>query len=223
MRLKEENSFDNFYVADKNKLALASINQCLQEQGDWFLYLWGGHQAGLTHVLQACCRQMAVQNELAFYLPMDELVQSPTDILDNLETYQLVCIDNIDCVANEPAWQEALFHLYNKIKQHNGRLIVSSHCAPALLDFSLSDLKSRLSAGTTFNVHALDDVEKMQALKQRFLLRGLKANDEVLNFVLRRSDRNMAALMDTLEQLDGRAFDERRKLTIPFVKEVMNW
>ena len=223
MRLKEENSFDNFYVAEKNQLALASIRDCLKAQGDWFLYLWANQQAGLTHLLQACCRQLGLQEESAFYLPMDELLQSPIELVDNLETYPLVCIDNIDCIINHTDWQEALFHLYNRIKQQNGRLIVSSHCPPAALNLSLSDLKSRLSAGTTFNIHTLDDAEKVQALKQRFLLRGLKANDEVLSFVLRRSDRNMMVLMETLEQLDSRAFDERRRLTIPFIKEVMDW
>ena len=59
--------------------------------------------------------------------------------------------------------------------------------------------------------------------KQRFYMRGHDANERVLRFVLHRSDRNMVALLETLEQLDCRALAEQRTLTIPFVKCVMGW
>ena len=74
-----------------------------------------------------------------------------------------------------------------------------------------------------FQLHGLTDEEKIEVLRRKFLYRGLKANDEVLNFILRRGQRNMAALMTMVEKLDQRSFDEKRKLTVPFIKEVMDW
>lgn len=221
--LREDYSFDNFYTAEMNRLALQSLHACLDGSGDDYVYLWGQRGSGLTHILQACCQWATANQVSTFYLPLEELIAHSCDILLGLEQYQLICIDNIHQVKQSHAWQEALFHLYNKIRQSGGRLIVSSNCPPAQLDLALADLKSRLAAGMIFQLHGLTDEEKIEVLRRKFLYRGLKANDEVLNFILRRGQRNMAALMTMVEKLDQRSFDEKRKLTVPFIKEVMDW
>ncbi len=77
--LRPEFTFDNFY-AGKNSQLLFNIQQSFHSS----FYLWGGEQVGLSHLLQAVCHEMTVQNQSAIYLPMQELINYDHSFLANL-------------------------------------------------------------------------------------------------------------------------------------------
>jgi DnaA family protein len=85
----------------------------------------------------------------------------------------------------------------------------------------LPDLQSRLARLATFQVNALGDDERVQALQLRARHRGLDLPDETARFLLSRSRRDMASLYGVLDKLDSEALRAKRRLTIPFVKEVL--
>ena len=53
-------------------------------------------------------------------------------------------------------------------------------------------------------------------------MRGLYLSDEVAVFLLNRLPRNSRQLMEALETLDGASLQEQRRLTLPFVKGVLD-
>jgi DnaA family protein len=61
----------------------------------------------------------------------------------------------------------------------------------------------------------------MQALRLRAGQRGLDLPDETASFLLNRTRRDMASLYRLLDELDKEALIARRRLTIPFVREVL--
>jgi DnaA family protein len=91
------------------------------------------------------------------------------------------------------------------------------------LPVQLADLKSRLTLALVFQLRPLSDEDKLRALQLRASRRGLHLTDEVGRFILSRNTRSMDALFDMLERLDQASLQARRKLTIPFVKEIMGW
>tara|TARA_R110000868_G_scaffold8205_7_gene42757 strand:- start:69319 stop:70005 length:687 start_codon:yes stop_codon:yes gene_type:complete len=218
IQLRDDATFDNFFVSNANQLLL----QTLQQADQWFVYLWGAAHTGKSHLLQACCHVMSEQGGSCFYLSLADYRQLDPQMLHDLSAMQLVCLDDVDAVAEDSAWQEAIFHLYNEINAAGHRLLVAANASANELGLSLADLQSRFNAGVMFHLQPLNETGKLQALQLRAHARGLKLSDEVGNFLLTRWSRDMQSLFDALEKLDQIALTEKRKLTIPLVKASLN-
>ena len=114
-----------------------------------------------------------------------------------------------------------MFHFFNRIREHGGRLILAANNGALNLGIRLPDLRSRLSWGVTYQVQATGDKEKIQVLKLRAHQRGFEISDEVANYLMKRATREMSDLMALLDKLDYASLVEQRKLTIPFIKNYL--
>ena len=149
------------------------------------------------------------------------LAEAGPGILDGLATRELVCIDDVDKVAGDNAWEVALFNLCNDLQESGGQLIVSANSAPRECGFGLADLASRMSRLPVFQVRSLDEQQRVAALQLRARHRGLELPDETAAYMLKRSRRDMASLYVLLDKLDLEALRAQRRLTIPFVRDVL--
>lgn len=225
VRLRDDATFANFYPS-VNAEALSYVERLCSPQISWtdeLIYLWGPPGVGRTHLLQAACLHADEWADLAIYLPLADLVHYGPSLLDNLEQSELVCLDDLDAVVGDPAWEEALFHLFNRLRDSGRRLLLSASRSPRELLVGLPDLQSRLTLALVFQLHPLSDEDKLRALQLRASRRGLSLPDDVARFILSRGARSMSALFELLEQLDQASLQARRKLTIPFLKETLNW
>jgi DnaA family protein len=205
-----------------NQLLQQQIQGILNLSGEPFLYLWGPKGSGKSHLLQACCQAMHVTKS-AIYLPLNIMNAWGPESLEGLEDQNLVCIDDVDAIAGIAPWEEALFHLYNKIKDYNKTvLIISGSHPPNKSSIQLADLSSRLSWGLVIQLNELSDQEKVNTLKDRALKRGFDLPESVGQFLMSRCSRNMHDLHQLLNYLDEASLQAHRKITIPFVKEVLH-
>lgn len=214
--LKDTATFDNFYPAG-NELAV----QALQKSHDKMLYLWGSQGCGKSHLLQALCHATAASGQSPVYLPLRELTSLSPSLLEGLEQQALIAVDDIQAVAGLSQWEEGLFHLYNRVRDSGQRLVVSATSAPAGLALALPDLASRLGWGPVFQLSALTDRDKRTALQLRAHCRGLEMGDEVAEYLLRRCPRDMDSLFNLLNKLDQASLAAQRRLTIPFVSQLL--
>jgi len=99
-------------------------------------------------------------------------------------------------------------------------LLVSGASAPAHLDLR-DDLRTRLGWGLVYQVHALNDAEKAQALEQHGLARGFALPREVTQYLLRHGRRDLPALLGLLDALDERCLRLKRVPSVPLLKEVL--
>lgn len=220
IQLRDNASFASFYVGDNLQTvkALTDLSSGLAEP---FLYLWGPEGSGKTHLLQATCNAANEMNVASVYLPLQQWQTLSPLLLQDLEKVPLVCLDNVEAIVGNAIWEEALFHAFNKMKATQTRLVVAAEFSPLTLPLQLLDLKSRLAWGVTYQLHRLNDEQKLQALILRAEGRGLTLNDTVGRFILSRSSRDMNQLFKTLEMLDEASLAEQRRLTIPFVKHIL--
>lgn len=186
-----------------------------------FLFLWGAASVGKSHLLQAACQHAAENRRTVAYLPMTELIDLSVEVFDGLEQMSLVCLDDVQLTAGKPEWEEALFHFYNRMRDAGGCLLVTANVAPSALAVALPDLQSRLSWGPVVQLNELDDAGKISALQLRAEGRGFELPDEVAQFLMRRSSRDMSSLFVLLDRLDEASLVQQRKLTIPFVRELI--
>jgi DnaA family protein len=220
IQLRDDSTLASFYPGDNSQVFNAVKEHC-QGIGEALLYCWGAKGVGKSHLLQAACHAAAEQNIPAVYIPLEESIGFSPLILQNLEKIPLICLDDLQRVCGNSTWEEALFHLFNRVRAKQGRLIIASEVSPIQIPIQLPDLKSRLAWGVTYQLHQLDDEQKLQALILRASYRGLELNKTVGQFLLSRCPRNMSELFQTLEILDRASLAEQRRLTVPFVKQIL--
>ena len=220
-QLRDDATFENFYDEGNHAEILHRLEHMAALEGEPFVYLSGSAASGKTHLLQAVCQAASKTGLSAMYLPLHQPHSLHTEALKDIEDVALMCIDDIDQIAGNKAWEEALFHLFNAIRLRGHFLLVSANLRPKDLSLSLADLQSRLSSGLCYVLEPLDDHQKEEALKLRALKRGLVLNETVARFLLNHCPRDMTQLFSRLDILDKASLKAQRRLTIPFVKEVL--
>lgn len=184
------------------------------------VWLWGPAETGRTHLLHATVSEASGRGFRAAYLPLAEGL-SPA-ALDGMAAVDVLCLDDVDAVAGMAEWERALFRLFEGLRERSARLVLSAARAPLHTDFRLPDLASRFGSAATFRVRALDDEAKIEALKLRAGRRGFDLPDETARFLLQRVDRGTAALFDLLDRLDHAALAAQKRLTVPFVRDLLD-
>jgi len=206
------------YLSSGNEALVATLTELADGTGDLGCWLWGGTAVGKTHLLQAVCDRAG---DRSVYVPLKMLHAAGAELLEGLESREIICLDDIESVAGDDAWEEALFALCNQVFDADGILLVAAAMSPRECPVSLADLQSRLVRLPAFHVHALDEQQRVTALQLRARHRGLDLPGETANYLLSRSRRDMASLYELLDKLDHEAMRAKRRLTIPFVKSVL--
>lgn len=221
LQLKPSARFSNF-VAGSNEELLVQLQGVADGNGEPLVFVWGNAGAGKSHLLQAGCHRAGSRGRSAAYLSLRDIGTLQPELLEGWEAYDLACLDDIDAIAGHARWEEALFHLYNRMRARGGCLVVSADSPPGHLQLALPDLMSRLAAGLTYHVQPLDDPQRLQALQLRARQRGCEMPDETGRYLMRRLPRDMPTLFDLLDRLDEASLVAQRKLTVPFVKSVLD-
>lgn len=220
--LNEETTFANFTAMSANQAALAALASFATGAGEKLLCVWGPSGAGVSHLLQAVCHRASAAALHAQYLPLAELKgYPPAAVLEGLEYQHLICVDDLDQAAGSPQWEEALFHCYNRCKDSGRGLLLGASQNPVSLPFQLPDLSSRVLGTLRYSLAHLDDEHLAQALKARAQALGLELGDDVAKFLLHRVARNSHKVFALLAELDAASLREQRRLTVPFVKQVL--
>lgn len=221
IQLNDEATLTDFHWGDQLLLQHHLFELLDPKNRKSLLYLWGSAGSGKSHLLQACCQ--ALPHTEAIYLPLLVLKEFGPQIMDGLDTHALICIDDVDAIAGMPEWEEALFHLYNRIRDsEQGKLLISAQTPPAHSPITLADLKSRLSWGLVIQLNELSDEDKISTLQHHAQKRGFELPTSVIQFLLNRSARNMHDLHTLLNRLDETSLAAQRKITIPFVKQALD-
>jgi DnaA-homolog protein len=211
--------FDSFFVGE-NAAAVFALRSLLRG-GQAMVWLWGNQESGKSHLLQALVAEAASQNISSAYLPLADAQLRP-EMLEGMGALDLLCIDDVQDVAGDPTWEAALFRLYEDLFQSGGRLVVAANVAPGGAGFALRDLGSRLASGATFRLHGLSDEESLRALQKRAGWRGLDLPEETAMYLLTRVQRSPSTLFVLLDRLDKEALVAQRRLTVPFVRQVLD-
>ena len=215
---ENKSSFDSFYTTKLNKQLLFLLkDEALKED----LLIYGAKDSGKTYLIQALCNQFNNQGKSSFFLPMRQAIELSVDILDSLENIELVCIDGIESLVGNKAWEIGLFNLINRSFNSNNRLIFTSAKNIDGMNFELKDLDSRLRKIQSHELHSLADDDILYALKHIANLRCIELGSKEAQYLLTYADRNISDLVKILESLDQLSMEMKRKITIPLIKEVI--
>jgi DnaA-homolog protein len=206
------------FIVGRNGEALSH----LRSQQDPFLYLWGESGCGKSHLLQAACAQAHAAGRQPAYLPLKSEQEIDPAMLDGLEGFALVCLDDLECIAGNNTWEQAIFNLFNLLRERGVQLLVSANRPPSALAVALPDLASRLTWGPCYHLLPLDDNDRLELLMRSAERRGMRMSPETANFLLQRTPRDIHFLSLLMDRLDKASMAAQRRLTIPFVRKTLN-
>lgn len=187
--------------------------------------VWGKRGSGRSHLLQALCHDQAglpsQGGASSDRIYLGELARLDPQVLQNLETFSMVCLDDVNQVFGNAVWEEALFHLLNSCKDWRTTVVMSVDQPIAAQSIQLADLKSRLNSALAIETDTLDDQQRIEVLQRRAKHWGFHLPFEVGEFILKRSPRDMIKLVDNLKRLEIETLRAKRKVTIPFAKQTL--
>ena len=217
-------TLENFESGTANRELFQAVCSLSAGHASHNIYLYGPSGEGRSHLLLGACRAFGAGGGQAIYLPLRELHGTEgRTMLSGLEQAGLLCLDDVDAIAGDQGWEEALFHLYNRVQGGRQRLLLSAECSPMALGLQLGDLVSRLTTAQVYALQTLPEDDRGTLFRRRAAALGLELDARSLQYILLRAPRSTGALMRLLEHLDHCSLAQRRRLTVPFVRESMQW
>lgn len=229
MRLRERAVFDSF-VAGANAPVVAQLQQAVAPvrapggapgSAARVFWLYGPAGSGKSHLLQACCSSLQESGQAAAYLPLTELQGLGPEALLGWGEPGLFALDELPAVIGRRDWEQALFALYRAAEERGAILIAAAEAPAAQLPFALADLASRFAAALSLSLQPLDEPAQRLALQRRARARGLELPEESARYLQRHYRRDLPTLCRLLDTIDTAALQAQRRLTVPFIREVL--
>ncbi|HEY8097532.1 MAG TPA: DnaA regulatory inactivator Hda [Methylobacter sp.] len=214
-------TFSDFFPGSNQEIII-HLQQCIAGLGEQQIFLWGKAGQGKTHLLQACCHQAQNQKLSSFYFDLSNAKLPDPLMLNGLDEFDVVCFDNIECIAGNAAWELAFFSFFNQHRERGHKLVVSASSAPNDIAIQLPDLRTRLNWGLTLKIQPLTDSDRIAALIFKADQMGFEIAPQAGRFLLTHYDRDLTSLWALLEKLDRASLAAKRKLTLPFLKQILN-
>lgn len=180
---------------------LTAINELIY--GDMReLFIYGDTGTGKSHLLSATYSEFVKKQAMAIYLPMGELLQDDVGALVGLEAFALIILDDVDLIAGHLDWQDALFHLINRARNHKCKLLFSSTLSPNEMNLDLIDLSTRLSQALGLELPNGELYEdRVATLKSLLRQKGWQIPDAIFEHLLSDGPHHAGDMLKVLEAI----------------------
>lgn len=222
--LRDDACFETF-VTEQESLAMAlnALQSALKHPKGSAFYLYAESGTGKTHLLQAACRYATEKGQASVYLPMNDAgLPLIPDVLVGLEQTPLVCLDDMEHIVGQPKWEKALANLLTKSSVQGHNVILAGE--QSVVDWSLAtpELTKALMNVLPIRLSALEEKEEIIIALQRHAKRlGFELPLEVGNYLIKQFSSDLQELLAVLKMLEQATLVEKRRLTLPFVKQVL--
>lgn len=223
-------SFENFVVCDGNRTALDFARRIIDPAGgEGVLYLYGSAGSGKTHLLMSIARELYPDGGDATCLFCRDFVawaspETDTETGPLVEQYAnvpVLCVDDIDLLPNTRHHRESVWHLFNEFYQSGRRIVVTGAVPPNELTSVDEHLSSRLLWGLVARMDISDDASRHRILKKLSEDRQIILPEEVIDYLLIHTRRDMHSLINTFAGLATEALASGRKISVRLAREAL--
>ncbi len=131
-------------------------------------------------------------------------------------------IENVDEVIGNSEIEEILFHIINYAEECNTKILLTTEKTFSSFDFKIPDLKTRLQSFPVANIYSPDDEFLKALLIKQFLERDIIVAPDVIEYIVKHIPRDTVSVAFVVEQADLLSFEEKHRITIPFIKKIID-
>jgi len=213
-------TFDSFVVCDGNAAALQFAKRIVDiADSDKLLYLYGPSGSGKTHLIKSIMQELTITGTgnvvcLSCKTPISSDVFATT-----FEKTSALLIDDLHLLPDDPDVRAALWQVFNDYYIAGRPIVMAGLYPPRELPHIDDHLVSRLLWGLVARVDASDDHSRMMILKKVADDRQVRVPDDVVDYILVTTSREVGELIDTFEAIYRLSLAEKRKITLALAKE----
>jgi chromosomal replication initiation ATPase DnaA len=215
---KVDHAVEAFIVAPSNRHAFDWVDRW----PDWpftALVLVGPPGCGKTHLA-------SLWRERSGAAPIDLGTAGIEQAAALTADGQPILVEDCDRVLSETQVdraqaERALLQLYNLAKAAGSRLLLTARQAPSLWPLQLPDLRSRLNSAMVVAIDPADDELLRSVAAKLFGDKQVGVGDEVVSYLLSRSERTVANVAQAIERLNTISKTRQRPITVPMAREAL--
>lgn len=210
-RLNPKYIFDTFVIGSSNRFAHAAAAAVAEAPAKAYnpLFIYGDSGLGKTHLLHAIghyARQM-YKGIRVRYVNSEEFTNDFINSIRDDEgtsfktTYRnvdILLIDDIQFLAGKDATQEEFFHTFNALHNHSKQVVITSDLPPKQLSGFEERLRSRFEWGLITDIQPPELETRIAILRKKADAEGLKASDDVLEYIASKISSNIRELEGAL-------------------------
>lgn len=205
---------DDFLVAPNNQDAVAWLD-LWPEWPAPSLIMYGPVASGKSHLAAVWCEQSR-----AACIDIKQLSQATAG--DIAAQCKHLILDDGDSIIGNLEREKGLFHLYNIFKEERRSFLLILEEPPVRRQFALPDLASRLRAAPAVSIREPDDQLLAALLVKLFSDRQVRVGADVVNYIVPRVERSFEAVQKLVNAADRKALAEKRAISVPMVREILN-
>ena len=213
-------SFDTFVVCDGTAAAL-QFARAIADPSDPenLLYLYGPSGSGKTHLLKAIAHALAGEGgQPAACLSCGEPF-TVDDLVARFSGAPALLVDDLHLLADDAALRLGLWQIFNDFHDAGRKVALAGLLPPRELPHLDGHLVSRLLWGLVARVDASDDRSRRMILKKIADDRQVRVPDEVVEYVLVTTGREVSELIASFEAVFRLSMAQKRRITLPLARE----
>jgi chromosomal replication initiator protein len=233
-RLNPKYTFDNFVIGQSNRFAHAAAVAVAEAPAKAYnpLFVYGDSGLGKTHLLHAIGDYAASMYAgiRVRYVSSEEFTNDFINSIANnrgsafqarYRDVDILLIDDIQFLQGRAETQEAFFHTFNTLHDHDKQVVITSDLPPKQLTGFEDRMRSRFEWGLITDVQAPDLETRIAILRKKAQSERLLIPDDVLEYIATVVSSNIRELEGALIRVSAFASLNRSTLDMSLAQTVL--
>ncbi len=233
-RLNPKYTFDNFVIGQSNRFAHAAAVAVAEAPAKAYnpLFVYGDSGLGKTHLLHAIGDYaMSLYSGIRVrYVSSEEFTNDFINSIANnrgsafqarYRDVDILLIDDIQFLQGRAETQEAFFHTFNTLHDHDKQVVITSDVPPKHLTGFEDRMRSRFEWGLITDVQAPDLETRIAILRKKAQSERLHIPDEVMEYIATVVSSNIRELEGALIRVSAFASLNRSNLDMSLAQTVL--
>tara|TARA_B100000214_G_scaffold298976_1_gene229068 strand:+ start:1525 stop:2187 length:663 start_codon:yes stop_codon:yes gene_type:complete len=205
---KQNFAYDDFFVSKCNYFAFSLIETWPKWEKN-ILNIYGEKFSGKSHL-----SEIFKKKNKAIIIKTDEI---NNEFFNKIRFHENIILDNIDYISDE----KILYSLINFVEQYNKYLIINSINAINSINFSLTDLKSRLKNCIYAKIDKPDDDMIFALILKHFSDRQIKIEKKIIEYITKRIERSYGKILDFIYKVDQFSLINKKPIDYKSIKIIL--
>jgi chromosomal replication initiator protein len=232
--LNPKYSFESFVTGGSNRFAHAAAFAVAEAPAEAYnpLFIYGSSGLGKTHLLHAIGHYaLTLKPRLKVrYVSSEEFTNDFINAIQNNKTAEfqaqyrdvdILLVDDIQFLQGKDQTQEAFFHTFNTLHDHNKQVVITSDLRPKQLAGFEERMLSRFEWGLITDIQAPEFETRVAILRKKAAMERIQVPDEVIEYMAARVSSNIRELEGTLIRVTAFANLNRQPIDMELIQVVL--
>ena len=232
LNLNPNYTFENFVLGASNELAHAASIAVSENIGKTYnpLLIYSDVGLGKTHLLHAIGNRLSQDGSKFYYLTCEEFTNeyikairtNKTELFrDKYRNADALLLDDIQFLMGKEQTQEGFFHTFNSLHLAGKQIVITSDRPISSLKLLEDRITSRLSGGLVVDIQLPDYETRIDILKKKALIKGIKIKQEILESLSNKLYHNIREMEGSLNKVLALSELTGKELDIELVEELL--